>query len=94
MRPGESLPVGKQQEPIDEEDCPVGDRICLVFSGSQVTKGRARAVIYSTGMNTEIGKIAQALASKAIKTETGWKRLWWRAKVILGVADTTPLQMK
>ncbi|WVQ82803.1 potassium/sodium efflux P-type ATPase, fungal-type [Cryptococcus sp. DSM 104549] len=91
---GESLPVAKQSEPIDEEDCPVGDRVCMVFSGSQVTKGRARVVITHTGMGTEIGKIAQALESKAKKTDKGFKAFWWKTKVLLGVADTTPLQIK
>ena len=70
------------------------DRICLVFSGSQVTKGRARVVIVNTGMQTEIGSIAKALDSKAERTETGFAKFWHKCKVLLGVADTTPLQMK
>jgi Na+-exporting ATPase len=73
---------------------PDSDRVCLVFSGSQVTKGRAKVVVFSTGMNTEIGKIAQALDSKAVRTETGFARVWFKFKVLLGVADTTPLQIK
>ncbi|WWC90206.1 potassium/sodium efflux P-type ATPase, fungal-type [Kwoniella dendrophila CBS 6074] len=91
---GESLPVAKQSDPIDEEDCPVGDRLSMVFSGAQVTKGRARVIITSTGMNTEIGKIAQALESKAKKTETGFAAYWYKFKVVMGVAETTPLQIK
>nr|XP_019014014.1 potassium/sodium efflux P-type ATPase, fungal-type [Kwoniella pini CBS 10737]OCF52795.1 potassium/sodium efflux P-type ATPase, fungal-type [Kwoniella pini CBS 10737] len=91
---GESMPVAKQSDPIDEEDCPVGDRLSMVFSGAQVTKGRARVVITSTGMNTEIGKIAQALDSKAKKTDTGFAAYWYKFKVIMGVAETTPLQIK
>ncbi|ORY35588.1 putative calcium-transporting ATPase 3 [Naematelia encephala] len=91
---GESLPVAKQHEPIDEEDCPVGDRLCLVFSGSQVTKGRARVIITATGMNTEIGKIAQALETKATNSSRGFAAFWWKTKVVLGVAETTPLQIK
>jgi magnesium-transporting ATPase (P-type) len=70
------------------------DRICLVFSGSQVTKGRARVVIVNTGMQTEIGSIAKALDSKAERTETGFAKFWHKCKVLLGVAETTPLQMK
>ncbi|WVR03068.1 potassium/sodium efflux P-type ATPase, fungal-type [Kwoniella sp. DSM 27419] len=91
---GESLPVAKQSEPIDEEECPVGDRLSMVFSGAQVTKGRARVVITSTGMGTEIGKIAQALEGKAKRSEKGFAAFWYKAKVVLGVADTTPLQIK
>ncbi|ODN86846.1 potassium/sodium efflux P-type ATPase, fungal-type [Cryptococcus wingfieldii CBS 7118] len=91
---GESLPVAKQSEPIDEEDCPVGDRLCMVFSGSQVTKGRARVIITHTGMGTEIGKIAQALEGKAKNNRKGFGAFWWKTKVLLGVEETTPLQIK
>jgi magnesium-transporting ATPase (P-type) len=72
----------------------LSDRFSMVYSGSQVTKGRARAVITATAMHTEIGKIAQALESKAKRNEKGFAAFWHRTKVILGVADTTPLQIK
>ncbi|EJT47518.1 calcium-transporting ATPase 3 [Trichosporon asahii var. asahii CBS 2479] len=91
---GESLPVQKQVEPIEEADCPVGDRIDMVFSGSTVTKGRATVVVTGTGMATEIGKIATALQSKAERTETGWAARWHWVKVKLGLAETSPLQYK
>lgn len=91
---GESLPVAKQVEPIEEADCPVGDRIDMVFSGSTVTKGRATIVVTGTGMATEIGKIATALQSKAERTETGWAARWHWVKVKLGLAETSPLQYK
>lgn len=91
---GESLPVAKQAEPIAEENCPVGDRVSMVFSGSQVTKGRAFCVVTATGMETEIGSIAKALATKAQRKERGWAKVWHKFKVFLGVADTTPLQKK
>ncbi len=45
-------------------------------------------------MNTEMGKIAEALGKKADRKETGLAAYWWRFKVVLGVADTTPLQIK
>ena len=66
----------------------------MVYSGSQITKGRARVLITSTGMSTEIGKIATALETKAKRSETGLKAYWHRFKVLLGVAETTPLQIK
>jgi Na+-exporting ATPase len=81
-------------DPTTRSQLITSDRICLVFSGSQVTKGRAKVVIFSTGMNTEIGKIAHALESKAERTETGFARFWHKCKVLLGVAETTPLQIK
>lgn len=91
---GESLPVAKQWEPVDDENCPVGDRVSMVFSGAQVTKGRSFVVITYTAMDTEIGKIASALQNKAERTETGFARFWHKTKVLLGVAETTPLQIK
>ena len=65
-----------------------------MFAGAQVTKGRARAVVVATGMSTEIGKIAQALETKAKRTDRGFAAWWHKTKVVLGVAETTPLQIK
>ncbi len=59
---GESLPVEKSVEPI-EGDVPLGDRKNMVFSGSFVTYGRARFLVTSIGMDTEMGKIATMLKS-------------------------------
>lgn len=57
---GESLPVEKDAEEIDGE-VPLGDRRNMVFSGSFVTYGRAKAVVAGTGSDTEMGKIAMLL---------------------------------
>ncbi|MBW2995179.1 HAD-IC family P-type ATPase, partial [Candidatus Woesearchaeota archaeon] len=54
---GESVPSKKVIEPL-KEGIPVTDQINMVFMGTIVTKGRAKAIITGTGMNTEIGKIA------------------------------------
>ncbi|KAG9056423.1 hypothetical protein FS842_010757 [Serendipita sp. 407] len=90
---GESMPVSKIADPIDQADCPVGDRTNMIYSGSQVTKGRARCVVTMTGMHTELGKIAKALESKEGTKEEGWKLLVHRLKAGLGLADSTPLQI-
>ena len=58
---GESVSVLKIKEPLLQENLALGDRTNIVFSGSFVTYGRAVAVVTQTGMNTEIGKIAQLL---------------------------------
>ena len=50
--------------------------------------------MFSTGMNTEIGKIAKALEAKAEKTDKGFKAYWYKFQVIMGVKDTTTLQIK
>ncbi len=55
---GESEAVDKFTEKIDNENIALGDRKNMVFSSSLVTYGRAIALVTSTGMQTEIGKIA------------------------------------
>ncbi len=62
---GESVPVIKTADIIDAPggDVPLGDRKNMAFMGSTVVYGRGKAVITSTGMNTEMGKIATALTT-------------------------------
>ena len=55
---GESLSVDKTSETIDKKEVALGDQKNMVFSGSLVTYGRALVLVTSTGMKTEIGKIA------------------------------------
>ena len=55
---GESLSVDKVTDKIDNEEVALGDQKNMVFSGSLVTYGRALVLVTSTGMKTEIGKIA------------------------------------
>lgn len=69
---GESVPVNKTTEPIKEAEgaaVPLGDRKNMCYMGSTVVYGRGRAVITSTGMDTEMGKIAGAL-SDTVNEET------------------------
>ncbi|KPI38762.1 Calcium-transporting ATPase 3 [Cyphellophora attinorum] len=58
---GESLPVEKNAEETFNEDTGPGDRLNVAYSSSTVTKGRARGMVFATGMYTEIGTIAAAL---------------------------------
>lgn len=63
---GESVPVGKNIKPLPEE-VRVSDQKNMVFTGTSVSFGRGMAVITSTGMHTEFGKIAKEVT--AVKTE-------------------------
>ncbi len=65
---GESVPSEKDAEAEVEENAPIGDRTNMVFSGCSITYGTATAVVTATGMNTEMGKIANLLDSES---ETG-----------------------
>ncbi|GAT29612.1 sodium P-type ATPase [Aspergillus luchuensis] len=58
---GESLPVTKSSTTTFPADTGPGDRLNIAYSSSTVTRGRARGVVISTGMKTEIGAIAAAL---------------------------------
>ena len=58
---GESLPIEKMASKIEEREIGVGDRINMLFSSSLITYGRGEAIVVATGMNTEVGKIADML---------------------------------
>jgi Ca2+-transporting ATPase len=59
---GESLAVAKTLD-VAAADAALGDRKCMAFMNTTVTRGRGEYVVTATGMNTEMGKIAGLLAS-------------------------------
>jgi len=83
---GESEAVEKQTEALTDPEAVLGDRRNLVFMGTQVSAGRAVAVVTATGMATELGKIASMLQ----KVEQSWtplqKRLDRLGKVLAVVS--------
>ncbi len=62
---GESVPAEKDAQAEVKENAPLGDRTNMVFSGCSVTYGTAVAVVTATGMDTEMGKIANLLAGES-----------------------------
>ncbi|RJQ19961.1 HAD family hydrolase [Candidatus Woesearchaeota archaeon] len=60
---GESVPVAKKVSVLGKE-CSVSERSNMVFAGTDVVAGRARAVVVGTGMQTEFGKIAHLLSGE------------------------------
>lgn len=66
---GESLSVTKSADTITQENIPLGDRVNMVYSGSNIANGRGIAIVTAVGMDTEIGKIA-TLMQNAKKKKT------------------------
>ena len=66
---GESVSSEKDALVVVKENAPIGDRTNMVFSGCSITYGTAVAVVTATGMNTEMGKIANLLSGEA-ETQT------------------------
>ena len=60
---GESVPVDKQTEALQAESIPIGDRSNMIFMGTAATYGRGTAVVGETGMQTELGRIAELIQS-------------------------------
>ncbi len=66
---GESVPIEKYSEELNFEEIPLAERKNMVYLGTQAVSGKAKAVVVNTGMNTELGKIAEMI-EEARKEET------------------------
>ncbi|HKM44549.1 MAG TPA: HAD-IC family P-type ATPase, partial [Dysgonamonadaceae bacterium] len=83
---GESVPVLKiTKQLVGEEDIALGDRENMAFSTGMVTYGRGRGIVVATGMNTEVGKIADMLQHTE-STETPMKQRLEQLGKVLGYA--------
>jgi potassium/sodium efflux P-type ATPase len=96
---GESVAISKKPDAIfNDPDLPMGDRLNLVYTGSSVTRGRATGIVISTGMDTEVGQIAELLRQKK-KQNTGsgpvsrfFINFYQTIRNIIGL-EGTPLQV-
>jgi P-type Ca2+ transporter type 2C len=88
---GESLPVAKGTEPVLGDEVALGDRTGMAYMNTSVTRGRGEMIVTATGMDTEIGHIADLLA----KTETDktplQKQLDGLSKIIAAIAGVALL---
>ncbi len=71
---GESVPV-KKELGVLKKDSQVAERINMLFSATTITKGRGKAIVVSTGMNTEVGKIASLIQKQNDKHTPLQKKL-------------------
>ncbi|HTO01587.1 MAG TPA: HAD-IC family P-type ATPase, partial [Microthrixaceae bacterium] len=83
---GESAPVLKDVTPISGGDVGLGDRLCLAFMNTSITRGRGEMIVTGTGMNTEIGGIANLLNQTEADKTPLQKQLDGLTRVIVGIA--------
>ena len=70
---GESVPVDKNSEPVNEKKVALADQDNMAFANTNVTYGRGEGIVTATGMHTEVGKIATML-NNTDETDTPLKR--------------------
>ena len=89
---GESLPVAKHPVAV-APDTPLAERTSMVYAGSAVTRGRARALVCATGPSTELGAIERLTAAARAPVTPLERRLSRLARqmVVLGVVLTVTL---
>ena len=83
---GESLPVGKSTAVVPGDDVPLGDRTCVAYMNTSVTRGRGEIIVTGTGMETEIGHIADLLANTETDKTPLQKQLDALSKIIAAIA--------
>ena len=79
---GESVPVEKDAEFVLTEEVSLGDRLNMAYQSTSVVYGRGEGVVMTTGMNTEIGKIARMISETKEEMTPLQKRLGDLGKVL------------
>ena len=82
---GESVPVEKSSDAIEDKNIGIGDRTNMLFSSSLITYGRGKGIVVETGMNTEVGKIA-GIINETENTQTPLQLKLNKLGKILGIA--------
>ena len=83
---GESQPVDKTVDALDDPDLPIGDRTNTLFMNTEVTRGRAAMVVTGTGMKTQIGAIATLLGTAGTDKTPLQRRIDQLATLLTGIA--------
>jgi Ca2+-transporting ATPase len=83
---GESTPTLKDTAAIEKADVGIGDRLCMVFMNTSVTRGRGEMMVTATGMQTEIGHIADMLNNVNAEKTPLQKQLDRLTLIIAGIA--------
>jgi len=83
---GESAPVPKQIEPVEQADTPLGDRVDMAYMNTEVTRGAADILVTATGMSTEVGHISGMLQTTAIEETPLTKQLNTLTRQIVAIA--------
>jgi Ca2+-transporting ATPase len=65
---GESMPAGKDARAVIADDAPIGDQQNMLFVGTNVVRGKGRAVVVSTGPRTELGKLSALISESRDRT--------------------------
>jgi len=85
---GESLPIDKKTEKL-KEDIPLADRKNMIFKGTHIARGSAKAIVTATGQKTELGKIAESLQEVEEEESEFRKKTRKLAKIMAVIAGSS-----
>jgi P-type Ca2+ transporter type 2C len=83
---GESYPVDKSPHALTDNNLPLGDRVNMLYMGTSIAYGRGLAIVTSTGMTTELGRIADMIQSVTSDKSPLQKRMNELGKILFGGA--------
>lgn len=83
---GESIPVNKKADTIAFDEIPLGDQKNIAFMGTLITRGSGKGIVVATGMNTEMGKIADLIQTTEENETPLQKRLTQLGKILVFIS--------